>query len=110
MAITPADVGTRGRRTRRARAWVQNRARRRHRVEARDRCGSGTGDEVRPRAPIRPRKQGHISRRYELRLRPDLVAYSFTGAASILVDDSTPTRFLVLNTADLTIDRTSIRF
>ncbi|KAF0891302.1 hypothetical protein E2562_009477 [Oryza meyeriana var. granulata] len=48
--------------------------------------------------------------RYELRLRPDLITCSFTGAASVLVDVSAPTRFLVLNTADLAIDRASIRF
>ncbi|KAF0916334.1 hypothetical protein E2562_005933, partial [Oryza meyeriana var. granulata] len=50
--------------------------------------------------------------RYELRLRlrPDLIACSFIGAAFVLVDVSAPTRFLVLNAADLAIDRASIRF
>ncbi|RLM85079.1 aminopeptidase M1-C [Panicum miliaceum] len=49
-------------------------------------------------------------RRYELRLRPDLVACTFTGAAAVSVAVSAPTRFLVLNAADLTVDRASIRF
>jgi hypothetical protein len=49
-------------------------------------------------------------RRYELRLRPDLVACTFTGTAAVTVDVSAPTRFLVLNAADLSVDRASIRF
>jgi puromycin-sensitive aminopeptidase len=49
-------------------------------------------------------------RRYELRLRPDLDACVFTGDASVVVDVSAPTRFLVLNAADLAVDRASIRF
>uniref|UniRef100_A0A0E0M0C7 Aminopeptidase n=1 Tax=Oryza punctata TaxID=4537 RepID=A0A0E0M0C7_ORYPU len=49
-------------------------------------------------------------RRYELRLRPDLDACVFTGAASVVLDVSAPTRFLVLNAADLAVDRASIRF
>uniref|UniRef100_A0A0E0M0C9 Aminopeptidase n=1 Tax=Oryza punctata TaxID=4537 RepID=A0A0E0M0C9_ORYPU len=49
-------------------------------------------------------------RRYELRLRPDLAACVFSGEASVAVDVSAPTRFLVLNAADLAVDRASIRF
>ncbi|KAK3129912.1 hypothetical protein QOZ80_6BG0486490 [Eleusine coracana subsp. coracana] len=49
-------------------------------------------------------------RRYDLRLRPDLVACTFTGSAAVTVAVSAPTRFLVLNAADLSVDRTSIRF
>nr|CAB3456894.1 unnamed protein product [Digitaria exilis] len=49
-------------------------------------------------------------RRYDLRLRPDLVACTFTGAAAVTVAVSAPTRFLVLNAADLSVDRASIRF
>ncbi|KAL6846320.1 hypothetical protein ACP4OV_023768 [Aristida adscensionis] len=49
-------------------------------------------------------------RRYDLRLRPDLVACTFTGAAAVTVAVSAPTRFLVLNAADLTVDRASIHF
>ncbi|TVU06229.1 hypothetical protein EJB05_49430, partial [Eragrostis curvula] len=39
--------------------------------------------------------------RYDLRLRPDLTACSFSGAAAIDVAVSAPTRFLVLNAAEL---------
>ncbi|KAL6655886.1 hypothetical protein ACP70R_006712 [Stipagrostis hirtigluma subsp. patula] len=49
-------------------------------------------------------------RRYELALRPDLVACTFTGIASITVAVSAPTPFLVLNAADLTVERASIHF
>ncbi|KAL6661427.1 hypothetical protein ACP70R_000811 [Stipagrostis hirtigluma subsp. patula] len=48
--------------------------------------------------------------RYDLRLRPDLAACSFSGAAAIDVAVSAPTRFLVLNAAELAVDRSSIRF
>ncbi|KAF0925986.1 hypothetical protein E2562_019054 [Oryza meyeriana var. granulata] len=48
--------------------------------------------------------------RYELRLCPDLITCSFTSAASVLIDVSAPTRFLVLNTVDLAIGRASICF
>ncbi|ONM04756.1 aminopeptidase M1-B [Zea mays] len=48
--------------------------------------------------------------RYDLRLRPDLAACTFTGAAAIAVVVSAPTRFLVLNAAELDVDRASIRF
>jgi puromycin-sensitive aminopeptidase len=49
-------------------------------------------------------------RRYELRLRPDLVACTFSGSVAITVAVSAPTRFLVLNSADLSVDRASIHF
>ncbi|XP_062198704.1 aminopeptidase M1-C-like [Phragmites australis] len=49
-------------------------------------------------------------RRYDLRLRPDLVALTFTGTAAVAVAVSAPTRFLVLNAAYLSVDRVSIRF
>ncbi|CAD6265537.1 unnamed protein product [Miscanthus lutarioriparius] len=39
--------------------------------------------------------------RYDLRLRPDLAACTFTGAAAVSVAVSAPTRFLVLNAAEL---------
>ncbi|KAL6598509.1 hypothetical protein ACP70R_046208 [Stipagrostis hirtigluma subsp. patula] len=48
--------------------------------------------------------------RYDLRLRPDLAACSFSGAAAVDVAVSAPTRFLVLNAAELAVDRASIRF
>ncbi|XP_047084021.1 aminopeptidase M1-C-like [Lolium rigidum] len=49
-------------------------------------------------------------RRYELRLLPDLVACTFSGSVAITVAVSAPTRFLVLNAADLSVDRASIHF
>ncbi|KAF7072284.1 hypothetical protein CFC21_077433 [Triticum aestivum] len=49
-------------------------------------------------------------RRYELFLRPDLVACTFSGSVAISVAVSAPTRFLVLNALDLSVNRTSIRF
>ncbi|PWZ13767.1 hypothetical protein Zm00014a_014677 [Zea mays] len=49
-------------------------------------------------------------RRYDLRLRPDLVTCTFSGTAAVTVAVSAPTRFLVLNSADLSIDSASIRF
>ncbi|KAM3257090.1 hypothetical protein ACQJBY_049440 [Aegilops geniculata] len=49
-------------------------------------------------------------RRYELFLRPDLVACTFSGSVAISVAVTAPTRFLVLNALDLSVNRTSIRF
>ncbi|CAM0951100.1 unnamed protein product [Alopecurus aequalis] len=49
-------------------------------------------------------------RSYELRLRPDLVACTFSGSVAIAVAVSASTRFLVLNAADLSINSASIRF
>ncbi|TVU09315.1 hypothetical protein EJB05_42780, partial [Eragrostis curvula] len=49
-------------------------------------------------------------RRYDLRLRPDLVACTFNGTVAIAVAVSALSRFLVLNAADLSVDRGSIRF
>nr|CAB3480868.1 unnamed protein product [Digitaria exilis]CAB3482869.1 unnamed protein product [Digitaria exilis] len=48
--------------------------------------------------------------RYDLRLRPDLAACTFTGAAAVTVAVSAPTRFLVFNAAELEVDRASVRF
>ncbi|XP_037441407.1 aminopeptidase M1-C-like [Triticum dicoccoides] len=49
-------------------------------------------------------------RRYELFLRPDLVACTFSGSVAISVAVSAPTRFLVLNALDHSVNRASIRF
>lgn len=48
--------------------------------------------------------------RYDLRLRPDLAACTFSGAAAVTVAVSAPTRFLVFNAAELEVDRASVRF
>ncbi|KAK1608097.1 hypothetical protein QYE76_031770 [Lolium multiflorum] len=48
--------------------------------------------------------------RYDLLLRPDLAACTFSGSAAVAVAVSAPTRFLVLNAAELSVDGSSIRF
>jgi len=49
-------------------------------------------------------------KRYDIRLKPDLVACKFDGAVSIDVDVVSPTKHLVLNAADLTVDSASVSF
>ena len=48
--------------------------------------------------------------RYDLRLRPDLAACTFTGAAAVSVAVSAPTRFLVLNAAELDVAPAGVSF
>lgn len=48
--------------------------------------------------------------RYDLLLRPDLTACTFSGSAAVAIAVSAPTRFLVLNAAELSVDGSSIRF
>uniref|UniRef100_A0A0E0LUN5 Aminopeptidase n=1 Tax=Oryza punctata TaxID=4537 RepID=A0A0E0LUN5_ORYPU len=45
--------------------------------------------------------------RYDLRLRPDLAACAFSGSEAVAVAVSAPTRFLVLNAAELAVDGSS---
>lgn len=47
---------------------------------------------------------------YELHFHPDLVSSTFSGAVSIIVSVLAPTRFLVLNVVELTIDHASVHF
>ncbi|CAM0948132.1 unnamed protein product [Alopecurus aequalis] len=47
---------------------------------------------------------------YELHFYPDLMSYTFSGAVAITVEILKPTRFLVLNILQLTVDHASIRF
>ncbi|KAJ3708907.1 hypothetical protein LUZ61_012612 [Rhynchospora tenuis] len=47
-------------------------------------------------------------RHYDIFLKPDLLACIFSGSATITVDVLLPTRFLVLNAADLSIDTASV--
>ena len=49
-------------------------------------------------------------KRYDIRLKPDLVACKFNGTVSIDVDVVSPTKHLVLNAADLTVDSASVSF
>ncbi|KAL9267254.1 Aminopeptidase M1-like protein [Drosera capensis] len=51
-----------------------------------------------------------IPRRYDIKLRPDLVACIFSGAVAVSVDVVSPTKFIVLNAADLAIDSDSVSF
>ncbi|CAM0945510.1 unnamed protein product [Alopecurus aequalis] len=47
---------------------------------------------------------------YDLLLRPDLTDCIFSGSTTVAVAVSAPTRFLVLNAAELSVDGSSIRF
>ncbi|KAK2997205.1 hypothetical protein RJ639_026490, partial [Escallonia herrerae] len=51
-----------------------------------------------------------VPRSYDLKLKPDLVACKFTGSVRISLDVVSPTRFIVLNAADLSVDRSSVGF
>lgn len=49
-------------------------------------------------------------KRYDIHLKPDLIACKFSGNVSIDVDVVSPTKHLVLNAADLTVDSGSVSF
>lgn len=49
-------------------------------------------------------------RRYDLRLTPDLDACAFAGSVAVSVDVAAPTRFLVLNAADLDVSPGDVHF
>lgn len=51
-----------------------------------------------------------VPKSYDLNLKPDLVACKFAGAVDISVDIVADTKFIVLNAADLSVDRSSVRF
>ncbi|GFY96740.1 aminopeptidase M1 [Actinidia rufa] len=52
-----------------------------------------------------------VPKRYDIKLKPDLVACKFVGAVDISVDVVVaPTKFIVLNAADLSIHPNSVRF
>ncbi|KAF8388770.1 hypothetical protein HHK36_025450 [Tetracentron sinense] len=51
-----------------------------------------------------------IPKRYDLKLKPDLVACKFTGTVEIDVHIVADTKFIVLNAADLVVDRASLCF
>ncbi|GAB4854485.1 AP-1 complex subunit mu-1-Iike [Ancistrocladus abbreviatus] len=51
-----------------------------------------------------------VPKRYDVRLKPDLVACKFAGAVSIDIDVVSPTKFIVLNAAELNIDSNSVSF
>ncbi|XP_059643545.1 aminopeptidase M1-like isoform X1 [Cornus florida] len=51
-----------------------------------------------------------IPKRYDLYLKPDLITCKFNGTVQISVDVVAETKFIVLNAADLAVDRASVRF
>ncbi|OVA04489.1 Peptidase M1 [Macleaya cordata] len=51
-----------------------------------------------------------VPKRYDLKLRPDLVECKFTGTVEIDVDIKSETKFLVLNAAELVFDHGSVWF
>ncbi|KAL5698640.1 AP-1 complex subunit mu-1-like [Ranunculus cassubicifolius] len=58
-----------------------------------------------PRLP-----QFAIPKRYDLNLKPDLIACTFTGTVQINLEIISSTKFLVLNASQLTIDHKSVNF
>ncbi|GMN36050.1 hypothetical protein TIFTF001_005719 [Ficus carica] len=51
-----------------------------------------------------------VPKRYDIRLKPDLISCKFSGSVSIDVDVVADTRFIVLNVANLFVNTSSISF
>ncbi|KAL3655742.1 AP-1 complex subunit mu-1-like [Castilleja foliolosa] len=51
-----------------------------------------------------------VPKRYDLKLKPDLIACKFSGAVQISVDVVSDTKFLVLNAAELSIIPKSVTY
>ncbi|KAH9616430.1 hypothetical protein KSS87_016451 [Heliosperma pusillum] len=51
-----------------------------------------------------------IPKRYDIYLKPDLISCKFDGVVLIDVDVVSPTKHVVLNAADLTVDSSSVSF
>ncbi|KAL3497457.1 hypothetical protein ACH5RR_040189 [Cinchona calisaya] len=51
-----------------------------------------------------------VPKRYDLKLKPDLIACKFSGAVQISVDVVSDTKFIVLNASELSVDSKSVRF
>lgn len=51
-----------------------------------------------------------VPKRYDIRLKPDLITCRFAGSVAIDVDVVDHTQFIVLNAAELSIDNGSISF
>ncbi|GFQ02617.1 aminopeptidase m1 [Phtheirospermum japonicum] len=51
-----------------------------------------------------------VPKRYDLKLKPDLIACKFSGAVQISVDVVSNTKFLVLNAAELSVNPKSVTF
>ncbi|CAK9172685.1 unnamed protein product [Ilex paraguariensis] len=51
-----------------------------------------------------------IPKRYDLKLKPDLVTCKFTGVVAVTVDVVADTKFIVLNAAELSVDPKFVQF
>ncbi|KAL7001775.1 AP-1 complex subunit mu-1-like [Sarracenia purpurea var. burkii] len=51
-----------------------------------------------------------VPKRYDINLKPDLISCKFAGAVQIFVDIVADTNFIVLNAAELAVDRNGVRF
>ncbi|XP_004245070.1 aminopeptidase M1 [Solanum lycopersicum] len=51
-----------------------------------------------------------VPKRYDLKLKPDLVTCKFAGAVDISLDVVSPTKFIVLNAAELSVDPKTVHF
>lgn len=51
-----------------------------------------------------------VPKRYDIRLKPDLSACTFTGSVSVDLEIVADTKFIVLNAAELSINSGSICF
>lgn len=51
-----------------------------------------------------------VPKRYDLRLKPDLVTCKFAGAIDISLDVVSDTKFIVLNAAEVSVDLKSVHF
>ncbi|XP_015084853.1 aminopeptidase M1 [Solanum pennellii] len=51
-----------------------------------------------------------VPKRYDLKLKPDLVTCKFAGAVDISLDVVSPTKFIVFNAAELSVDPKTVHF
>ncbi|BAT78001.1 hypothetical protein LR48_Vigan04g234000 [Vigna angularis] len=51
-----------------------------------------------------------VPKRYDIRLKPDLVSHRFAGSVSVNLDIIAPTSFIVLNAAELSVTADSVSF
>lgn len=51
-----------------------------------------------------------VPKRYDLRLKPDLVAHRFAGSVAVHLDIVPATSFIVLNAAELSVSNDAVSF